>query len=63
MLGASIMLEYSYDEARALLEENLRNATTKVAETTEELDLLREQTIITEGALRRTNRCAQRAPD
>ena len=52
-LGANIMLEYTYDEARALLESNLQNATQKVADTTEELDILREQTIITEVRARR----------
>ena len=47
-LGANVMLEYGYDEARALLETNLANATQKVDETAEELDVLREQIITTE---------------
>ncbi len=53
-LGANIMLEYSYDEARALLEANLANASQKIEETTEELDILREQTIVTEVNIART---------
>lgn len=47
-LGANVMLEYPYAEARELLETNLRNAEQKVAETAEELDVLREQIITTE---------------
>jgi hypothetical protein len=47
-LGANVMLEYSYAEARELLETNLRNAHQKVEETAEELDILREQIITTE---------------
>ena len=47
-LGANVMLEYSYAEARELLETNLRNAAQKVEETAEELDILREQIITTE---------------
>ena len=47
-LGANVMLEYSYEEARTLLETQHANAVTKVEETTEELDILREQAIITE---------------
>jgi hypothetical protein len=50
-LGANVMLEYSYAEARALLETNLRNAVQKVEETGEELEILREQIITTEASL------------
>jgi prefoldin subunit 5 len=50
-LGANVMLEYTYAEARALLETNLRNAEQKVEETGEELEILREQIITTEASL------------
>jgi len=56
-LGANVMLEYPYAEARELLETNLRNAELKVAETAEELDVLREQIITTE--VRRAGRRAR----
>ncbi|CAM9504047.1 unnamed protein product [Heterosigma akashiwo] len=42
------MVEYTYAEARALLEENLANAQQKMAETKEDLEFLNAQSITVE---------------
>jgi prefoldin subunit 5 len=47
-LGADVMLEYSYAEALELLQANTAAAETKVCETEEDLDFLREQIITIE---------------
>ncbi|CAM9711920.1 unnamed protein product [Pylaiella littoralis] len=47
-LGASVMVEYTYDEAVALLESNLETALEKKATTTEDLEFLRNQIITVE---------------
>mmetsp|Transcript_13635 Transcript_13635/g.24207 ORF Transcript_13635/g.24207 Transcript_13635/m.24207 type:complete len:216 (+) Transcript_13635:28-675(+) len=47
-LGANVMVEYTYAEARALLEENLANAQQKMAETKEDLEFLNAQSITVE---------------
>ena len=52
-LGANVMLEYSYDEARALFTEQLAAATTKVATNSSDLAFLRDQVITTEVNLAR----------
>ena len=47
-LGVNVMLEYSYDEALALLEDNLAKAKAKLEETRSNNEFLREQIITTE---------------
>lgn len=47
-LGAKVMLEYSYEEARELLEANLKAASEKLKEVTADLDFVRGQAITTE---------------
>jgi prefoldin subunit 5 len=47
-LGANVMLEYSYTEALELLESSLANAGQKMAETVEDLQLLRNNIITVE---------------
>ena len=47
-LGASIMLEYSYEEALEMLQSNLANAKAKLDEKNEDLDHLRNQIITVE---------------
>ena len=41
-LGANVMVEYSYDEALALLERNLKNAEIRIKSTEEDLDFLKD---------------------
>jgi prefoldin subunit 5 len=47
-LGANVMLEYSYDEAHALLVSSLARAEQKLVETEEDLQLLRNNSITAE---------------
>ncbi|CAE7821988.1 VBP1 [Symbiodinium sp. KB8] len=47
-LGADVMLEYSLDDAEALLTKNLETAKNKLDQIDEDLDFLRDQTITTE---------------
>ena len=47
-LGVNVMLEYSYEEALALLEDNFSKATDKLEETRNNYAFLREQIITTE---------------
>ncbi|CAM9867610.1 unnamed protein product [Discosporangium mesarthrocarpum] len=47
-LGASVMVEYSYEEAIDLLQGNLANALEKQKTTQEDLDFLRSQSITVE---------------
>ena len=47
-LGANVMVEYSYDEALKLLMKNLTNAETKMKETEEDIDYLKDQITTTE---------------
>ncbi|CCW65135.1 unnamed protein product [Phytomonas sp. EM1] len=42
-LGANVMVEYSFDEARKLLERNLKSATENLSKTQEDLTWLQEQ--------------------
>lgn len=42
-LGANVMVEYNFQDALALLAKNLSNAQTKLAETDDDLDYLKEQ--------------------
>ena len=41
-LGANTMIEYSYDEALALLERNLKNAEIRIFSTEEDLNFLKD---------------------
>ena len=41
-LGANVMVEYTYDEAVKLLGKNLHNAETKIKETEDDLDFLKD---------------------
>ena len=43
-LGANVMVEYNFSDAIVLLGKNLHNAQTKLAETEDDLDYLKEQT-------------------
>ena len=43
-LGANVLVEYNFADAIALLGKNLHNAQTKLAETEDDLDYLKEQT-------------------
>lgn len=47
-LGANVMIEYSYDEALALLERNFKNAEIRIASTEEDLNFLKDQITTTE---------------
>ncbi|KAI9907093.1 hypothetical protein PsorP6_016333 [Peronosclerospora sorghi] len=47
-LGAQVMVEYSYEEAEALLEKNVAQATEKLAQIEEDLSFLRDSIITTE---------------
>lgn len=47
-LGANVMVEYSFDEALALLTRNLTSATTNLAKTQEDLSWLQEQLTVLE---------------
>jgi len=53
-LGASIMLEYTYAEARALLEKNLANAQERLKEVESDLLFLRDQITTSEVNIART---------
>lgn len=52
-LGANVMLEYSYAEARALLEKNLRDAEVKLNENSSDLLFLRDMITTSEVNLAR----------
>ncbi|KAH7446739.1 hypothetical protein KP509_01G071500 [Ceratopteris richardii] len=52
-LGANVMLEYSCDEAEALLKKNLENANTSLQAIIEDLQFLRDQVTITEVTIAR----------
>ncbi len=41
-LGANVMIEYSHDEALALLERNLKNAEIRITSTEEDLNFLKD---------------------
>jgi len=47
-LGANVMVEYSFEEARALLTRNMEGANTQLAQYTEDLEFLKEQITTTE---------------
>lgn len=47
-LGANVMVEYSYEEALALLQRNLANAETRIGSTEEDLNFLKDQITTTE---------------
>lgn len=47
-LGANVMVEYSYDEAMALLQTNLKTAKERLAEVSSDLSFLRDNIITTE---------------
>ncbi|KAL3669731.1 hypothetical protein V7S43_005111 [Phytophthora oleae] len=47
-LGAQVMVEYPYEEAQELLEQNVAQATEKLAQIEEDLSFLRDQIITTE---------------
>ncbi|TNV85392.1 hypothetical protein FGO68_gene2172 [Halteria grandinella] len=47
-LGANVMVEYSYEEALALLERNLSNAEIRIKSTEEDLNFLKDQITTTE---------------
>ena len=53
-LGANVMVEYNFVDALALLSRNLSNAQTKLAETEDDLDYLKEQTTTMEVNIART---------
>ena len=53
-LGANVMVEYTHVDALALLSRNLQNAQTKLAETEDDLDYLKEQTTTMEVNIART---------
>lgn len=53
-LGANTMIEYSYDEALALLERNLKNAEIRIKSTEEDLNFLKDQITTTEVNIART---------
>ena len=41
-LGANVMVEYTYDEAIVLLGKNLHNAESKIEETSNDIDFLKD---------------------
>lgn len=47
-LGADIMCEYSFDEAKALLSKNLNNAITTLANNENDLDYIKDQITVCE---------------
>jgi prefoldin subunit 5 len=47
-LGANVMIEYTYEEAQALLERNFKNAEIRIASTEEDLNFLKDQITTTE---------------
>lgn len=47
-LGADIMCEYSFDEARVLLSKNLENATTTLRNNESDLDFIKDQITVCE---------------
>lgn len=47
-LGANVMVEYSYEEALALLEKNFANAEIRIKSTEEDLNFLKDQITTTE---------------
>ena len=53
-LGANVMVEYTFADALTLLAKNLSNAQTKLAETEDDLDYLKEQTTTMEVNIART---------
>ena len=59
-LGAKLMVEYTFEEAEALLQKNLENADAQIRETEENLVFLRDQIITTEVTVSRlTNHILQ----
>mmetsp|Transcript_1025 Transcript_1025/g.1245 ORF Transcript_1025/g.1245 Transcript_1025/m.1245 type:complete len:191 (+) Transcript_1025:102-674(+) len=52
-LGASVMLEYSYDDAEALLKTNLEKARLQKKAYQEDLDFLKDQIVTTEVSIAR----------
>ena len=53
-LGANVMVEYTYEEALALLERNLKNAETRLKSTEEDLVFLKYQITTTEVNIARS---------
>ena len=47
-LGANVMVEYSHDEAIAILDKNLTNALIRIKSTEEDLEFLKDQITTTE---------------
>ncbi|XP_022905258.1 prefoldin subunit 3 [Onthophagus taurus] len=47
-LGANVMLEYSIEDAEALVSKNIETAKTHMEQVAEDLDYLRDQTTVTE---------------
>ena len=47
-LGANVMVEYGFDEAIKLLEQNLENAMTRLKQSDEDLNFLKDQITTTE---------------
>ncbi len=54
-LGADIMCEYSFEEARALLNKNLTNAVTTLANNESDLDYIKDQITVCEVSKRYFN--------
>lgn len=52
-LGANVMLEYSYEEAKALLQKNLENAKASLEVLVNDLHFLRDQVTITQVTIAR----------
>jgi len=52
-LGANVMVEYSFEEAKALLNQNLKTAKQNLESVEQDLDFLKEQITITEVNLAR----------
>ena len=53
-LGANVMVEYTFADALALLSKNLANAQTKLTETEDDLDYLKDQLTTMEVNIART---------
>lgn len=52
-LGANVMLEYPFDEAKALLQKNLENAKASLEVLVADLQFLRDQVTITQVTIAR----------
>ena len=47
-LGANVMVEYNFEEAKEILEKNLQNALTRLQQTDDDLNFLKDQITTTE---------------